>query len=86
MLSKYQNMWKKDIGSEIRKQAILRKIYRKMSNKDIDHLFEEFGPHIEELRNFKYDKITESWRIIPKMKLFKFFLSNLPILISRSYV
>lgn len=76
-LRQYEILWKSEIGAEIRKQMILRRIYRKLTNAEIDSLFKDFGPTIENIRDFSYDMFSNSWRELPKIKLLKFLLSNL---------
>ena len=68
-LSRYERAWKKDFAWEIDKQFLARMLYRKLSNKNIDKIFLEMGPHIEKLSNFDYDKFSRSWIKLPKMKL-----------------
>ena len=46
MLMSYENAWKNDIGNEIKKQIIFRKIYRNMTNKDIDNAHQAHRPDI----------------------------------------
>ena len=84
-LKQYEKQWKKDLKCEINKQLFARKIYRKLSNNDIDKMFRSFGPEIENLKVFDYDKLSGVWRRMPKWKLFKFLISSLPLLISKTY-
>jgi len=79
-LKQYEKAWKKDFGSEIKRQMIFRKIYRNLTNKEIDGLFKQFGPHIERLDDFDYDHFSNSWRKMPKWGLFKFIISKLNLL------
>ena len=76
-LNQYEKKWKGDFGYEIRKQMLFRNIYRKLTNKDIDNLFRDFGPSIERLGEFDYDHFSKSWRDMPKLKLLKFLITNL---------
>jgi flavin-dependent dehydrogenase len=76
-LAEYESLWKKELGSEVRKQILARKIYRKLTNQDIDKLFRDFGPAIEKIEEFDYDRLTELWRKMPKWKLLKFFITNI---------
>ncbi len=62
LLKLYEDKWKSDFGGEIRKQLFMRKIYRKMSNKDIDNFFKDFGTHIERAKGYDYDNISSIWR------------------------
>jgi digeranylgeranylglycerophospholipid reductase len=79
-LKQYENEWKKDFGSEIKRQMLFRKIYRNLANKEIDNLFRKFGPHIEQLDDFDYDHFSNSWRKMPKWELFKFIIPKLNLL------
>jgi len=80
-LADYESLWKKDLGSEIRKQLLARKIYRKLTNQDIDKLFRDFGPTIEKIENFEYDKPSVLCKKMPKWNLLKFFIKILPNLL-----
>ncbi|MBI4019200.1 MAG: NAD(P)/FAD-dependent oxidoreductase [Candidatus Aenigmarchaeota archaeon] len=75
-LSRYEKSWKSEVSWEIKKQLFLRKAYRKMSNRDIDGLFRSFGSDIESVNTFDYDKITRSWKNLPKLKAVNFILKN----------
>lgn len=77
-LSSYERKWKKDYGSEIRRQLLFRKIYRWLTNKDVDGLFRDFGPSLQELHDFDYDEFTGSWKKMPKIKLLSFMVSSVP--------
>jgi flavin-dependent dehydrogenase len=76
-LKHYEKKWKSDFGCEIRKQLLFRKVYRKLTNKDIDNLFKDFGPAIDSLKEFDYDHFSKSWKAMPKLKLLRFLISNL---------
>lgn len=78
-LSQYEKMWKSDFGNEIRMQLFIRKIYRNLTNKEIDGLFKDFGPHIEKISEFDYDKFTGIWKNLPKLTLLKFMLTKFPL-------
>jgi digeranylgeranylglycerophospholipid reductase len=79
-LKHYENLWKKDFGREIKRQMMFRKIYRSLTNKEIDNLFLQFGPYIERMEDFDYDHFSGSWRNMPKLKLIKFIITKLPLL------
>jgi flavin-dependent dehydrogenase len=81
-LGYYESYWKKELAWEIEKQFLLRSIYRKMTNKEIDELFERIGPHIEALRDFDYDKFSMAWSRLPKLKLIETIVKFLPRLIA----
>ena len=74
-LKHYEGMWKRDFAWEIDKQFLIRMLYRRLSNRDIDKLFVELGPHIEKLDNFDYDKFSRSWIKLPKIKLLRIAVS-----------
>ena len=76
-LSRYHTAWRKELQWEIAKQLLLRRIYRKLSNADIDKLFAAFGEDIEKIRRFDYDHITSSWSKLPKRKMLAFALQNM---------
>ncbi len=75
-LSHYERLWKSQLQKEITRQELVRKIYRKLTNNDIDRLFDDFGAHIEMLTGFDYDKFSLSSENLPKWKLFKFAIAN----------
>lgn len=78
-LYEYERRWKTDFGWEIRKQLWLRKIYRKLSNKDIEQLFKDFMPSIEK-SDFDYDYLSGLWKKVPTIKLIKHVITKLPLL------
>lgn len=82
-LFRYERKWKADYGAEIRRQLLFRRIYRWLTNKDVDKLFEDFGPSLESLNDFDYDNFTDSWKKMPKIKLLTFAISSLPLLLRR---
>ncbi len=75
-LSHYEKTWKAQLGREIGRQRLVRKIYRNLSNSEIDQIFEDFGGHIESLPVFDYDRFSLSWRSLPRTKLLKFAVSK----------
>lgn len=79
-LSDYEKRWKMDFGTEISRQLLFRHVYRWLSNKDVEKMFEDFGPPLESLEDFDYDKFTDSWKKMPKIKLLFFLLSNFHLL------
>jgi len=79
-LKQYENEWRKEMLSEIKKQIMIRRIYRKMGNKDIEEFFTKLGPHIESLEKFDYDHFTDIWKILPKTKIASFVLPRLKYL------
>lgn len=70
-LESYERAWKRDFGAEIIKQLIFRKMYRRLSNQDVDTFFAEFKEAVENLGWFDYDKFSSAWIKMPKMKLLK---------------
>jgi digeranylgeranylglycerophospholipid reductase len=80
-LSDYDKRWRKEFYSEIRNQLLFRRFYRRFSNNDLDKLFDSFGPDIENINEFDYDHISESWRSFPKRKAFSFLLRNLGMVV-----
>ena len=75
VLRNYETAWKKDFAWEIDKQFLIRMLYRRLSNNDIDNIFLQMGPHMERLSNFDYDKFSGSWIKLPKIKMLKVILS-----------
>jgi digeranylgeranylglycerophospholipid reductase len=76
-LKKYESSWKKEMIWEIRKQVMIRKIYRKMSNRDIEIFFSGVGKHIESVREFDYDHFTDIWKKMPLFELIKFVMPRM---------
>ncbi len=79
-MSQYEAGWKKEFGFEIKKQLLVRSIYAKLSDKDVDNIFRDFGPSIESVKDFDYDHFTRVWPRLPKTKLLKFALTKFPLL------
>jgi len=79
--SYYEKYWKKDLAWEIEKQFLLRMIYRKLTNNEVDEIFKNFGPLLSTLNGFDYDKLSGMWKDLPKLKLIKFLISKLPRLL-----
>lgn len=84
-LSDYERSWKWDFGAEISRQLLFRRVYRWLTNPDIDRLFDDFGPSLESLDNFNYDKFSDSWKKMPKIKLLSFVFSSLPLLLKKEF-
>ena len=80
ILSVYEKNWKNEFGKEIRNQLLFRKIYRKMTNKDIDTFFKDFGSGVEVINDFNYDFLTISTKKLSKRKLLKHAITKLPLL------
>ncbi len=81
MLQWYEFLWKKDFGHEIQRQLLFRKIYRGLSNKDIDNFFVAFGHSISKMDDFDYDRISGAWKKLPKLPLLKFAITKLPLIL-----
>ncbi len=77
VLGKYEDAWKKDFGFEIRKQLWLRKLYRKLTNKDIDDFFD----CVKDVPDFDYDHLTDAFWRMPKRKLIGFAAKRVPAVI-----
>lgn len=66
MLSNYEAAWKAEIGETIKKQLFFRKIYRKLTNKDIDSIFDTVGTKLDNVDFKNYDSPDILWRSLPK--------------------
>jgi len=66
-LSKYQRLWEKDIGKEIKQGLRLRNIFLSLNDDDIDELLDTFGQ--EEFIKIinKYGDIDFPWRLALKI-------------------
>ncbi len=80
LLSRYERAWKMEFGLEIKKQLIVRNIYSKLGNKDVDKIFKDFGSTIEKISDFDYDHFTKVWPQLPKAKLIRFAITKFPLL------
>ena len=67
LLSKYQKLWEKDIGKEIKQGLRLRNIFLNLSDDDIDEILDIFGQ--EEFLNIinRYGDIDFPWRLALKI-------------------
>jgi len=74
ILKYYEWNWKHDFGAEIKRQLFLRKLYRRMTNRQIDDLFSKFGQHIQQIGDIDYDMPTRMWKKMPKLMLLKALL------------
>jgi len=83
-LKAYEKAWRDDFGSEIKNGLRLRAIYRKMTNKQINELFELFKDDVEKVfakeAVKRYDYLSAAASGIPKKKITKFMLKNLNLL------
>ncbi|MBI5347237.1 MAG: NAD(P)/FAD-dependent oxidoreductase [Candidatus Aenigmarchaeota archaeon] len=71
-LSSYQKRWLGEFGAEIRKQMMIRNVYRRLPNKHIDQLFSAFKPDFEKIRAFNYDRLSKLCWKLPKLKMLRF--------------
>lgn len=74
--SEYDIKWKRSFGLEIDLQYFARKIYRNMSNKEIDDMFQKTGPNIKNIRGFDYDRLSRLWKVMPKIDMAKIAASK----------
>ena len=76
-LSGYEHNWKSEISKEIKLQLVVRRVYKKFTNRNIDNLFVKFGYDISKIEYFDYDKLsTLAWGV-SKIELLKYFLPRL---------
>lgn len=75
-LKKYESLWKRDFGCEIQKQMLFRRMYRLMTNREIDGMFTEFKAALENLDYFDYDRFSNAWVKMPKTRLIKAAIQN----------
>ncbi|MCD6557939.1 MAG: NAD(P)/FAD-dependent oxidoreductase [Candidatus Aenigmarchaeota archaeon] len=84
VLRSYEKKWKEDFGNEIKRGIQIRKIYRKMTNKQINEAFDLFKNDVEEAfarqAVKQYDYLSSITSSIPKKKITKFMLKNLSLL------
>lgn len=77
LLCLYEKRWKREIGMEIKKQLLLRSMYRWLTNKQIDNLFSVFGDHLSKIKEFDYDRLSAVAYRMPKWKMARTLLSIL---------
>lgn len=85
-LGNYERLWKGDFGSEIAKELLFRRLYRRLSNPEIDSLFRDFRDAMESLDYFDYDRFSDAWIRLPKIKLLKAALLKSPVLLGRGFI
>lgn len=71
-LSQYEENWKREISFEIQKQMIFRRMYKYMTNRQVDRLFEIIKPTLENVSHVDYDRLSEICIRLPKIKMLKF--------------
>lgn len=80
-LSSYERAWKRELANEIRLQLIVKRMYRKFTNRDIDNMFADFGYDISNIRAFDYDNLSTIAKGLPKLKLFGCLLPKIGMLL-----
>ncbi len=78
-LRQYERRWYNDFGAEIRRQLFFRNAYRKLTNQQAEKLLQSFGPRMENMGSFDYDKMSKLIWKMPKLKLLRY----LPWLLQR---
>lgn len=73
----YHNKWKAELGREIAVQKAARKFYRRLTNRQIDRLFEVAGKHVEKINVEDYDSLSDIWKMMPRSALLKAGLVSL---------
>lgn len=76
-LSGYERAWKSELAKEIKMQLIIRKAYRRFTNRDIDNLFIRFGYDISRVGGFDYDRLSTLAKGLSKLQLVKYFLPRI---------
>lgn len=79
-LSTYENRWKSELAWEIKLQLVVRKMYRKLTNRDIDSMFMKFGYHISGVHDFDYDNLSTLSKGVPKLEMLRYFLPKVGML------
>ena len=70
-ISSSYDRWKPKIGKEIKMQLLARRFYRRMTNKQIDNVFDTLGPHTEKLPVKDYDMLSKTFMQVPKLAIMK---------------
>lgn len=84
-LSRYEKSWKKELAGEERIQLMARRVYRRMTNSEIDRFFDDFGSHIESVDEFDYDRVYTIASKLPKIKMLKYVLTYIPLMLEWSH-
>ncbi|MBI2583437.1 MAG: NAD(P)-binding protein [Candidatus Aenigmarchaeota archaeon] len=63
--------WRMQFAGEIKLQLLARKIYRRMTNKQIDKIFDILGPHAERVEVKDYDLLSKTFMQMPKTAIIK---------------
>ena len=84
-LSLYEFLWKRRMGREISQQLLARRLYRRMTNRDIDRLFLELGPYVTRIEEFDYDHLSQLVSKMPKWHLFKYLVKNMSLVFSAGH-
>lgn len=72
----YHQKWSRELGREIALQKFARLLYRRLTNRQIDRLFEILGKHIEAAPVEDYDSLSQMWKKIPKGALLQAALAS----------
>ncbi len=72
--NEYEKRWHSLLMKEIKLQLLVRKVYSRISNKQIDLFFREFSPVIERINIFDYDRILTILKKVPKYKIIKYMV------------
>jgi len=72
----YGQRWRSELGREIEMQKVARRFYRRLTNRQIDRLFEIAGPHIDKTNVEDYDMLSEMWKQLPKGTLVRAGLAS----------
>jgi len=75
LLSIYERRWRREIGWEIKKQLWLRGLYRKLTNRQIEKLFADFGQQLSKTKEFDYDRLSSIAYRLPKWKMLSTLIS-----------
>lgn len=73
----YHQKWRAELGKEIARQKFARRFYRRLTNRQIDRLFQILGPHVDSVNVEDYDALSEMWKKIPKSALFRAGLASI---------
>ena len=71
--TEYERKWQAAIGKEMKKQLIVRNFYRKISNEQINRVFETVKPRLERIGEFDYDSLSELMKKFPKFSIARTF-------------
>jgi len=77
--TEYENKWQKAIGSELKRQLVVRNVYRKLSNEKISQIFNAVGKTLERETSgeFDYDAISKLVGLGTKLSVAKIVASSM---------